>query len=104
MLEALPYVPIAGHVRIGVAIFSYDGALGFGITGDYDQAADIDLLGRGIERSIRELVLAAEREAGREKEEPGVRVRSRSRRQASRGRAANGGFSRSGRSDPPPSG
>jgi WS/DGAT/MGAT family acyltransferase len=104
MLESLPYVPIAGHVRIGVAIFSYDGALTFGITGDYDRAADIDLLGRGIEQSIRELVQAAEREVEREREMPGLRVRNRPGRQASRGRAANGGYSRSARGDPPPSG
>ena len=44
MLECLPYVPIAGHVRIGVAIFSYDGGLTFGVTGDYDEAPDIDVL------------------------------------------------------------
>jgi len=61
MLECLPYVPIAGHVRIGVAIFSYDGALTFGVTGDYDEAADIDVLCNGIEQSMRELVAAAER-------------------------------------------
>ncbi len=62
MLECLPYVPIAGHVRIGVAIFSYDGGLTFGVTGDYDEALDIDVLCRGIEESIRELVVAAERD------------------------------------------
>jgi WS/DGAT/MGAT family acyltransferase len=61
MLECLPYVPIAGHVRIGVAIFSYDGGLSFGVTGDYDEAADIDVLCNGIEQSMRELVAAAER-------------------------------------------
>lgn len=61
MLECFPYVPIAGHVRIGVAIFSYDGELSFGVTGDYDEAADIDVLCDGIERSMHELVAAAER-------------------------------------------
>ena len=50
MLECLPYVPIAGHVRIGVAIFSYDGGLRFGVTGDYDEAPDIDVLCHGIEQ------------------------------------------------------
>ncbi len=64
MLECFPYVPIAGHVRVGVAIFSYDGGLTFGVTGDYDQAPDIDVLCEGIERSMRELLAAAER-AGR---------------------------------------
>ncbi len=62
MLECFPYVPIAGHVRIGVAIFSYDGGLTFGITGDYDKAGDINVLCDGIEQSMRDLVLAAERD------------------------------------------
>ena len=61
MLECFPFVPLGGHVRVGVAIFSYDGGLGFGVTGDYDQAPDIDVLCAGIERSMAELVEAAER-------------------------------------------
>jgi diacylglycerol O-acyltransferase len=56
MLEAFPYVPLGGHVRIGVAIFSYNGALTFGVTGDYDTAPDIDVLCEGIERALAELV------------------------------------------------
>jgi diacylglycerol O-acyltransferase / wax synthase len=59
MLEAFPYVPLGGHLRVGVAIFSYDGALTFGVTGDYDGAPDIDLLCEGIERSLAELVVLA---------------------------------------------
>jgi diacylglycerol O-acyltransferase / wax synthase len=66
MLECFPYVPLAGHVRVGVAIFSYDGRLGFGVTGDYDQAPDIGVLCGGIERSIAELVEVAERAGPRE--------------------------------------
>ncbi len=61
MLECLPYVPIGGHVRIGVAIFSYDGRVMFGVTGDYDEAPDVDVLCRGIEESMRELVARAKR-------------------------------------------
>jgi diacylglycerol O-acyltransferase len=56
MLEALPYVPLGGHVRVGVAIFSYDGAITFGVTGDYDTAPDLDVLCEGIERAMAELV------------------------------------------------
>ena len=55
MLEVFPYVPLAAPVRIGVAIFSYDGKLSFGVTGDYDTAADIEVLCRGIEDGITEL-------------------------------------------------
>ena len=47
MLEAYPYVPIAGHIRIGVAIWSYCGDMYFGITGDWDSAPDIDRLAAG---------------------------------------------------------
>jgi len=59
MLECLPYVPLAGHVRMGVAIFSYNGALSFGVTGDYDRAPDIGVLCRGIERAMAELAREA---------------------------------------------
>jgi diacylglycerol O-acyltransferase len=61
MLESFPYVPLGGHVRVGVAIYSYDGALGFGVTGDADAAPDVGLLCAGIERHMAELVEAAAR-------------------------------------------
>jgi diacylglycerol O-acyltransferase len=61
MLEAFPYVPLAGTVRIGIAIFSYDGMLNFGITGDYDTAADVGVLAGGIEAGMSELLGVAER-------------------------------------------
>ena len=48
--------PLVGQVRIGVAIFSCDGNLNFGVTGDYDTAPDIEILTKGIEAGIRELV------------------------------------------------
>ncbi len=73
MLESLPYVPLGGHVRVGVAIYSYDGACTFGVTGDYDAAPDIDVLCEGIERSLAELL-----------------GRARSRRSARAPRGANG--------------
>ncbi|MBA3655289.1 MAG: wax ester/triacylglycerol synthase family O-acyltransferase [Actinobacteria bacterium] len=56
MLEAFPYVPLAGSVRIGVAIFSYNGMINFGVTGDYDTAPDISVLCQGIEDGIAEMV------------------------------------------------
>jgi diacylglycerol O-acyltransferase len=49
MLTAYPYVPLAGSVRIGVAIFSYGGFLTFGITGDYETTPDIHVLSSGID-------------------------------------------------------
>jgi WS/DGAT/MGAT family acyltransferase len=59
MLEAFPFVPLGGHVRVGVAIFSYDGGLNFGVTGDLDSAPDIGVLCRGIEHGVVELLSAA---------------------------------------------
>jgi WS/DGAT/MGAT family acyltransferase len=58
MLRAFPYVPLAGQVRIGIAIFSYDGEVNFGITGDYDTTPDIDVLAHGIEDGMAQLLKA----------------------------------------------
>jgi diacylglycerol O-acyltransferase / wax synthase len=58
MLEYFPFVPLAGHVRIGVAIVSYDGGLNFGVTGDYETAPDIGVLAAGIEAGLAELMPA----------------------------------------------
>jgi hypothetical protein len=52
MVVSYPYVPVAGTIRIVVAIFSYDGGLYFGVTGDRDHAADIDVLTAGIESGL----------------------------------------------------
>ena len=60
MLEYLPFVPLGPGVRIGVAILSYNGTLGFGITGDFDTAPDIDVVADGIETAIASLVALAD--------------------------------------------
>jgi WS/DGAT/MGAT family acyltransferase len=60
MLESYPFVPVVGSIRIVVAIFSYDGGLYFGVTGDYDGAPDIDVLTEGIEAGMAELLALAE--------------------------------------------
>ena len=60
MLESYPFVPVVGSVRIVVAIFSYDGGLYFGVTGDYDGAPDIEVLTKGISRGMKELLAIAE--------------------------------------------
>jgi diacylglycerol O-acyltransferase len=56
LLASYPYVPIVGSIRIVVAIFSYDGELYFGVTGDRDHAPDIDTLTAGIEADIDSLL------------------------------------------------
>jgi hypothetical protein len=60
MIEAFPFVPLASSVRIGVAIFSYNGMLNYGVTGDYDTAPDIAVLCGGIESGMQELLKLAE--------------------------------------------
>lgn len=57
MLSAHPYVPIFGSVRIGVAVFSYGGQLGFGLTGDYERVRDLDVLVDGIDDAFAELLV-----------------------------------------------
>jgi diacylglycerol O-acyltransferase / wax synthase len=98
MLEAFPYVPLAGTVRIGIAIFSYDGTLNFGVTGDYDSATDIGVLAGGIESGLAELVRIAEK-AGGAKKAAGQGKRDRSAKPAApkatkSGRAAGSGNGR----------
>lgn len=56
MLNAYPFVPLAGSVRLAIAIFSYAGTVHFGVTGDYETASDIDVLASGIDRGIAELL------------------------------------------------
>ncbi len=61
MLKSYPFVPLAGQMRVGVAIFSYDGQVNFGVTGDYDSAPDIDVLCEGIEAGMDELLVLADK-------------------------------------------
>jgi WS/DGAT/MGAT family acyltransferase len=56
LLESFPYIPLFAHVRVAVAIFSYDGGLSFGVSGDYDSTPDIDVLCEGIQRGLSQLV------------------------------------------------
>ena len=58
LLESYPYVPVIGNVRISIAIFSYDGGLYFGVSGDYDSSSDVDVLTKGVERAMNELIAA----------------------------------------------
>ena len=55
-LSITPYVPIANRMRFGVAMFSYLDHFAFGVTGDFDSGADIDVLAGGIADSVAELV------------------------------------------------
>jgi WS/DGAT/MGAT family acyltransferase len=56
LVQSFPFVPVIGNVRISIAAFSYDGALYFGVTADYDSSNDIDILTSGIEAATTELL------------------------------------------------
>jgi len=56
LLEAWPYVMLASTVRIATAIFSYDGFVYFGVTGDYDSAPDVEVITRGITAGMSDLL------------------------------------------------
>jgi hypothetical protein len=55
MLEYYPYVPLSHGIRVSTAILSYNGRLGFGVTGDFDTAQDVGVLAIAIETGIEEL-------------------------------------------------
>ena len=55
MLEAFPYVPLGSTVRVTVGIFSYNGTVRYGVTGDWESVPDIRVLCGGIEAGIAEL-------------------------------------------------
>ncbi|MEO5876381.1 MAG: wax ester/triacylglycerol synthase family O-acyltransferase [Streptosporangiaceae bacterium] len=58
-VELYPYVPIAAGAGISVGVFSYLGVLYFGITGDFDTVPDLEVLTKGIDHGLSELLAAA---------------------------------------------
>ena len=58
MLEAFPYVGLTETLGLVVAVLSYDGQLGFGVTGDADLLPDLAVLAEGIEKGFAELAEA----------------------------------------------
>ena len=58
MLEAFPYVGAFAGAAVVIAVLSYDGSLGFGLTGDRDAVSDLEVLAEGIDKSIAELASA----------------------------------------------
>jgi diacylglycerol O-acyltransferase / wax synthase len=62
--EVHPVVPLAAFHSVGIAIFSYNGLVTFGVIADSESTPDIEVLTGGIEAGIDELltlVLDAER-------------------------------------------
>jgi diacylglycerol O-acyltransferase len=55
VVEAFPYVGIVDGQALTVAVLSYDGQLGFGITGDRDVLPDLHVLADGIAAGFDQL-------------------------------------------------
>jgi diacylglycerol O-acyltransferase len=54
-----PMVPLAKNTALGIAIMSYNGQLNFGLSGDYDALADLDVLAEQLRLAVDELAAAA---------------------------------------------
>jgi WS/DGAT/MGAT family acyltransferase len=61
MVEAYPFVPLAGNLTIGVAAMSYDGYLGFGILADLVTCPDAATFARGLQDDLEYLAAATHR-------------------------------------------
>lgn len=55
LLEVQPVVPLASEHAVGIAIFSYNGLVTFGVLADSESTPDIDVLVAGIEEGLEEL-------------------------------------------------
>jgi len=53
--EVYPVVPLAAEHAIGIAIFSYNGLVTFGINADRGSTPDLDVLAHGIAEAIEQL-------------------------------------------------
>jgi len=58
--ETYPLVPLWESHGVGIAMFSYDGMVSWGINGDYQLMPDLDMFGASILIAFDELVDAAE--------------------------------------------
>ena len=54
-----PMVPLAENTALGIAILSYNGQLNFGLVGDYDALADVEVLADELRSAIEELSATA---------------------------------------------
>ena len=59
MLEIHPHMPLLGTLGLGIALFSYDGAVSWGFSADWDLVPDLHDLVLATERSFAELHAAA---------------------------------------------
>jgi diacylglycerol O-acyltransferase len=71
--QVLPVVPLAAEHAVGIAAFSYDGTVTFGINADARSVPDLDAVAYGIEEGVQELLLIAAEAVARERQPLGSR-------------------------------
>jgi diacylglycerol O-acyltransferase / wax synthase len=59
MIAAYPCVPLVRLSTVGIALLSYDGAIGVGLLGDSDKARDLSVLAKAVRAALEELVAIA---------------------------------------------
>lgn len=65
MCESYPHVPLFADQGLGIALFSYDTRLYWGVAADWDLVPDVDQLGAFVDESFVELRAAARRVAAK---------------------------------------
>jgi WS/DGAT/MGAT family acyltransferase len=59
LLDVFPMVPLAMNQRLGIALMSYNGAINFGLIGDYDSMPDLEDVAHHLAASLEELAETA---------------------------------------------
>jgi len=90
LLDCYPYAPIGGNARVGIVVFSYAGQLNFGVAVDYDSVPDVEVLCRGVEAGIAELLQVARGRAAKPVPASRVAAGKRALRTSSRSEAGLG--------------
>jgi len=68
MLADYPYITLASNIRIATTVFSYNGVLRFGVTGDYESTPDLDVFRHALGEALAELVDGSQPPAARQEE------------------------------------
>ncbi len=56
LVELFPQAPLAANQGLSIAALSYNGRIGFGLLGDHDSMGDLDVLARGLESAMDDLL------------------------------------------------
>jgi WS/DGAT/MGAT family acyltransferase len=59
LLDVFPMVPLAMNQRLGIALMSYNGAINFGLIGDFDSMPDLEDVAHHLAGSLEELAETA---------------------------------------------